>query len=94
MFGSLLSVVMSPGTPVVLQAGYGLYMAVVTALWFMMVAVFFTLPGVRRSFSRFGYWLDRIMGGVLLLLAGQLLLSTVSGDGATDDPGRVSGIRG
>ncbi|MBD3658055.1 MULTISPECIES: LysE family translocator [Marinobacter] len=93
-FVSLFSVVISPGTPVVLQAGYGLYMAVVTALWFMMVAVFFTLPGVRRSFSRFGYWLDRIMGGVLLLLAGQLLLSTVSGDGATDDPGRVSGIRG
>ena len=69
----------SPGTPIVLQAGYGIYMALATALWFAMVAIFFTLPRVRRGFNRFGHWLDRLMGGVLLLLAGQLLLSTVSG---------------
>ncbi|HAU16854.1 MAG TPA: lysine transporter LysE, partial [Marinobacter adhaerens] len=78
-FVSLFSVVISPGTPIVLQAGYGIYMALATALWFAMVAIFFTLPRVRRGFNRFGHWLDRLMGGVLLLLAGQLLLSTVSG---------------
>ncbi len=78
-FVSLFSVVISPSTPVALQAGYGLYMAVATAVWFALVAVFFTLPRVRRSFNRFGHWLDRMMGGVLLLLAGQLLMSTVSG---------------
>ena len=78
-FVSLFSVVISPGTPVALQAGYGVYMAVATGLWFAMVAVFFTLPRVRRGFNRFGHWLDRLMGGVLLLLAGQLLFSTVSG---------------
>lgn len=78
-FVSLFSVVISPDTPVVLQAGYGLYMAFATTLWFALVAVFFTLPRVRRGFNRFGHWLDRMMGGVLLLLAGQLLLSTVSG---------------
>jgi threonine/homoserine/homoserine lactone efflux protein len=78
-FVSLFSVVISPGTPIALQAGYGIYMALATGLWFAMVAVFFTLPRVRRGFNRFGHWLDRLMGGVLLLLAGQLLLSTVSG---------------
>ncbi|TGN38988.1 LysE family translocator [Marinobacter confluentis] len=78
-FVSLFSVVISPGTPVALQAGYGVYMALATGLWFAMVAVFFTLPRVRKGFNRFGHWLDRLMGGVLLLLAGQLLLSTVSG---------------
>lgn len=79
-FVSLFSVVISPGTPVAVQAGYGLYMAVATGLWFAAVAVFFTLPRVRRVFDRVGHWLDRLMGGVLLLLAGQLLLSTVSGN--------------
>lgn len=79
-FVSVFSVVISPGTPVWVQAGYGAYMAVVTGLWFAGVALFFTLPGVRRAFNRFGYWLDRLMGGVLLLLAGQLLFSTLSGD--------------
>lgn len=78
-FVSLFSVIISPGTPVALQAGYGLYMAVATGLWFAMVAVFFALPQVRKGFNRFGHWLDRLMGGVLLVLAGQLLFSTVSG---------------
>ncbi|MCE0758204.1 LysE family transporter [Marinobacter sp. G11] len=78
-FVSLFSVVINPGTPIVLQAGYGLYMALATGLWFAMVAVFFTHPRVRRGFNRFGHWLDRAMGGILVLLAGQLLLSTVSG---------------
>ncbi|MCM0613431.1 LysE family transporter [Marinobacter sediminum] len=85
-FVSLFSVVISPGTPIELQAGYGIYMATATALWFALVAVFFTLPGVRRGFSRFGHWLDRLMGGVLLLLAGQLLLSTVSGSEPPSGP--------
>ncbi len=78
-FVSLFSVVINPGTPLLLQAGYGLYMAFATGLWFAMVAVFFTQPRVRRGFSRFGHWLDRLMGGILVLLAGQLLLSTVTG---------------
>lgn len=78
-FVSLFSVVISPGTPVAVQAGYGFYMALATGVWFSLVAVFFTLPAVRKGFNRFGHWLDRLMGGVLLLLAGQLLLSTVSG---------------
>jgi len=78
-FVSLFSVVISPGTPMALQAGYGIYMAAATGLWFSMVAIFFTLPRVRRGFTRFGHWLDRAMGGILLVLAGQLLVSTVSG---------------
>ena len=89
-FVSLFSVVISPGTPVALQAGYGVYMALATGLWFALVATFFTLPRVRRGFNRFGHWLDRLMGGVLLLLAGQLLLSTVSGSEppSAPNPGR------
>ena len=85
-FVSLFSVVISPGTPVALQAGYGLYMAIATGFWFALVAVFFTLPQVRKGFNRFGHWLDRLMGGVLLLLAGQLLFSTVSGSEPPSEP--------
>lgn len=74
-FVSLFSVVISPGTPLDVQAFYGAYMAVATGAWFALVALFFTLPQVRRIFARFGHWLDRLMGGILVALAGRLLLS-------------------
>lgn len=90
-FVALFSVVISPGTPVAVQAGYGLYMALATATWFTLVAVFFTLPRVRRAFARFGHWLDRLMGGILLLLAGELLLSTVSGSTLLSAPSPGTG---
>lgn len=90
-FVALFSVVISPGTPVAVQAGYGLYMALATATWFTLVAVFFTLPRVRRAFARFGHWLDRLMGGILLLLAGELLLSTVSGSTPLSAPSPGTG---
>ena len=48
-------------------------MALATGLWFAMVAVFFTLPRVRRSFNRIGHWLDRLMGVVLVALAIRLV---------------------
>lgn len=44
-FVSLFSVVISPGTPIALQAGYGIYMALATGLWFAMVAVSSPCPG-------------------------------------------------
>ncbi|MBQ0831732.1 LysE family transporter [Marinobacter sp.] len=90
-FVSLFSVVISPGTPMPIQAGYGAYMALATGLWFTLVAVFFTLPAVRKGFNRFGHWLDRLMGGVLLLLAGQLLFSTVSGSEPLSGPSTGTG---
>lgn len=89
-FVSLFSVVISPDTPIALQTTYGLYMAVATGLWFALVASFFTLPRVRRGFNRFGHWLDRMMGGVLLLLAGQLLFSTVSGSELPSGPSQYT----
>ncbi|WP_336365761.1 LysE family translocator [Marinobacter sp. C2H3] len=81
-FVALFSAVISPDTPLLVQAGYGLYMAVATGVWFCLVATLFTLPRVRQGFNRFGHWVDRVMGGVLLLLAAELLFSTVSGTGS------------
>ena len=37
-FLSLFTVVISPDTPLLVQAGYGLYLAGATALWFLLVA--------------------------------------------------------
>ncbi|WP_111498123.1 LysE family transporter [Marinobacter bohaiensis] len=78
-FVSVFSLMISPDTPTGVQVFYGVYMALATGLWFSIVALFFTLPRVRRAFGRFGHWLDRIMGGLLLALAGRLALSAATG---------------
>lgn len=73
-FLSLFTVVISPGTPVAVQAGYGVYLVIATAAWFCMVAVLFSHARVRRAFVRLGHWFDRIMGALLVGLGLHLAL--------------------
>ena len=75
-FLSLFAVVISASTPLSYKVIYGLYMAVATAAWFCLLSVLLTRPPVRRLLLAKGYWFDRLMGIVLLLLAGHLLLGT------------------
>lgn len=75
-FLSLFAVVISASTPLSYKVIYGLYMAVATAAWFCLLSVLLTRPPVRRFLLAKGYWFDRLMGIVLLLLAGHLLLGT------------------
>ena len=65
-FLSLFTLVISPQTPLLVQAGYGLYLALATAVWFCAVALLFSQARVRRSFVRLGHWFDRLMGAVLV----------------------------
>ena len=65
-FLSLFTVVINPHTPLLVQAGYGLYLAVATAIWFCMVAWLFSQERVRAGFNRMGHWFDRMMGVVLI----------------------------
>lgn len=74
-FLALFSVIIKPDTPQIIQAGYGVYMSVATAVWFCGLSVVLTQQRVRRGFSRFGYWIERLMGGVLIALGIRLALS-------------------
>ena len=65
-FLSLFTLVISPQTPLLVQAGYGLYLALATAVWFCAVALLFSQARVRRGFVRLGHWFDRQMGAVLV----------------------------
>src|SRR3990167_1928184 len=71
-FLSLFTVVINPHTPLPVQAGYGVYLAVATALWFCMVAQLFSHQRVRAGFARMGHWFDRLMGTVLVGLGVKL----------------------
>ena len=77
-FVSLFSVIIAPETPFAIKLSYGLYMTVATAAWFVFLSYLLTHHKVRYFLQIKGYLLDRVMGGVLLLLAVQLVLSDLS----------------
>lgn len=74
-FLSLFTVVIDPHTPLAIQAGYGVYLAFATALWFSLVALLFSQRRVRAGFARMGHWFDRLMGAVLVGLGIKLAFS-------------------
>lgn len=73
-FMALFTAVISPETPTLLKVGYGLYMAIATGLWFVLLATLLTVPAFYQRIWHYGHWLDRIMGVLLLLLCGKLIV--------------------
>lgn len=74
-FLAIFTTLVSATTPQGIQALYGAWMCLVNALWFVIVALFFSSARVRLLFMRLGHWFERCMGLILLLFAGRLLLS-------------------
>lgn len=73
-FMALFTAVIDPATPTLIKTSYGLYMAVATAAWFTILATALTIDPIYQRIWRFGHWLDRLMGAILLLLCGKLVL--------------------
>ena len=77
-FLSLFTVVINPHTPLLVQTGYGVYLAIATGAWFCLVALLFSQQRVRAGFARMGHWFDRLMGAVLVGLGIKLALTSLS----------------
>jgi RhtB (resistance to homoserine/threonine) family protein len=65
-FLSLFSLLVSPQTPALIQAGYGLVMAGALILWFFGVSVVFTSRPVREKFLAMGRWFNRVTGAMFI----------------------------
>ncbi len=76
-FISLFVLLVSPHTPKLIQAAYGLWMTLATMAWFTLVSVLFTREDVRGRFLSHGHWIDRALGVVFLAFALSLALATV-----------------
>ncbi|WP_236189838.1 LysE family translocator [Pseudomonas paraglycinae] len=74
-FLAIFTTIINASTPLQIQALYGLWMCGVNALWFVIVALFFSSSKVRVQFMRMGHWFERSMGVILILFAGRLVLS-------------------
>ena len=73
-FLSVFAVAVSPDTPNMIKLGYGLYLAIATAIWFCVLSLFLSSKKVTRFIGKKGYWFDRVMGFVLILLAIKLVM--------------------
>lgn len=62
---STFAQVVSPGTPVYRQVGYGLFMSLAHLLWFGVVAVFFSHDRMRTLMLRGQKILNKVIGSVL-----------------------------
>ncbi|WP_372882898.1 LysE family translocator [Psychromonas sp.] len=71
-FLAIFTTVVSINTPLVVQSIYGIWLSLSTALWFLLVSLFFSQHRLRGKFIRHGYLFERVMGVVLLVFATRL----------------------
>jgi RhtB (resistance to homoserine/threonine) family protein len=74
-FVSLFSLLVSPQTPALIQAGYGLVMASALILWFLGVSIVFTSRPVRERFLAMGRWFNRVTGAMFVGLGIRLVFT-------------------
>ncbi|MDC8831113.1 LysE family translocator [Alteromonas gilva] len=72
-FLSLFTAIIDVNTPVGVKAIYGIYLAVATGAWFCFLSYLLSTSRVARLIGDKGYWLDRLMGVVLIALAIRLI---------------------
>ncbi|MCL4409797.1 LysE family translocator [Aliidiomarina haloalkalitolerans] len=78
-FLALFTSIIATTTPVTVKAGYGIYLACATFAWFATLSYLLGRSRVRQTLLKKGYWFDRIMGGILWLLAMNLVWMWLQG---------------
>ncbi|AOA59716.1 LysE family translocator [Acinetobacter larvae] len=83
-FLAIFSSIVSPQTPLNIQIAYGAWMCSINALWFIVVSYIFTQQQIRQKFLAYSCYIERIMGGLLMLIAlriGYVALQSLCGTG-------------
>ncbi|WP_347554679.1 LysE family transporter [Robbsia sp. KACC 23696] len=70
--------VVKPGSPLIVDFGYGLFMSVAHWAWFSLVAIFFSSEVLRRTMLDKQRAVDRVIGTALMGLGVTLALSGVA----------------
>lgn len=76
-FLSLFTVIVSHDTPMEVKALYGIYLAVATFIWFLGLSIFLSIRPIRERFTRYGYWFERLMGVILIIISVHLLYTEI-----------------
>jgi threonine efflux protein len=76
-FVALFTVVLSPALPTLHLVIYGVWMMTLQLLWFSTVVVLLSRPSVNKKFQRLGHWIDRVLGGAMILMGLKVLTSKI-----------------
>ncbi|MFT5812645.1 MAG: threonine efflux protein [Psychroserpens sp.] len=77
-FVALFTVVLSPNLPLLHLVIYGVWMMILQLLWFSTVVVLLSRPSVNKKFQRLGHWIDRVLGGAMILMGLKVLTSKIN----------------
>ncbi|ASP48803.1 LysE family translocator [Cognaticolwellia beringensis] len=77
-FVALFTVVLSPNLPILHLVIYGVWMMILQLLWFSTVVALLSRPSVNAKFQRLGHWIDRVLGGAMLLMGLKVLTSKIN----------------
>lgn len=72
---SLFTLVITPQTPAAVLMAASAYMILSTAVWFSLVAIFFSHGKIRKVYLKFQKAINRTFGGLLMLLGIRLALA-------------------
>jgi len=74
-FLSLYAIIITGETPIRVQIAYGIWMSLVTALWFCILSIFLTNKFIKTRINNFTYAIQVGTGVVLIFFSIKLLLS-------------------
>jgi RhtB (resistance to homoserine/threonine) family protein len=73
-FLSLFTLVLSPDMPLYQIAIFGIWIMLIQLCWFSFVVLVLSIPSVNSRFQRAGHWIDRLLGGAMVLLGLKVLM--------------------
>jgi threonine/homoserine/homoserine lactone efflux protein len=57
---------------------FGFWIMLIQLCWFSFVVLVLSIPSVNSRFQRAGHWIDRLLGGAMVLLGIKVLLGKTS----------------
>jgi len=76
-FLAIFTTLVNPQTPMKIQIFYGIWMCMINALWFIVVAVLFSQPIVRNKFLSMGRKFETFIGIVFIIFAMNLIFTSL-----------------
>jgi len=77
-FVALFTLVLSPDLPLSHLLIYGMWMMMIQLTWFSTVVLLLSRPSINERFKRLGHWIDRILGGAMLIMGLKIITTRVN----------------